>query len=653
MLEQWATIHRARLEEEKATHTQDIHQPGRVPHQSEVSLEQEEAVRRSGVELFALTILDEGPDIDAQPPRHWTSRDDYQDARKVYNTLQNNSVSPPVSDIVAGVQRLTIQQDIPPSSSPSGDAEIVTDIVTGVQRLAIQQDIPPLSSPSGDAKIVTNMGHQTFPLDADSLGDSSRTSSTNDSITDLSAWRQRQDLPRQDCTRKSVQAHKILDAVEIRVVSCREKLLAQPTHDTLRELESELACLRQVLERVKRRTSFIEQRAAVLGEQLDQLEGRVFEWRLAVPESSHDPAPYNCGKNEFFKTLRLIHYAQLPDPDHHYDVPISHFNEVAQVLVFLGVACSVIMGVGRRAGDLIMSLIFLILNLTMWNQEGTFKPLQSHIISQIPRSIDDALSRFKLNGHTTTYAVCSACHCTYKPQFKKGSTVVIYPEHCTNKPVPESHGCNEPLLETKIYGGTTTVKPIKTFVYHHFPNYLAGIISQHEGVMDKACDNMMSSLNRPLPSYAKDIFKASFLRTFQGPKPGTLFVDRGDEGRYVFSLNIDFFNIEGLHIRGASTSCGIISCACLNLPLAICYKPENMYLAGIIPGPREPHLTDLNHYMRPLMDDMVVSWERGYHFSRTPSCPNGHTNRSAIAAVICDLPAAHKTAQLAPPTSHF
>jgi hypothetical protein len=180
-----AHVARARLEEEKATHAQDIHQPGGVPHQSEVSPEQEEAVRQSGVELFALTILDEGPNIDTQPPRHWTSRDDYQDARRLYNTLQNDSVFPPVSDIVAGVQRLTIQQDIPPSSSLSGDAEIVTDIVTGVQRLAIQQDIPPSSSPSGDAKIVTNMGHQTFPLDADSSGNSSRTSSMNDQFVSM------------------------------------------------------------------------------------------------------------------------------------------------------------------------------------------------------------------------------------------------------------------------------------------------------------------------------------------------------------------------------------------------------------------------------------------------------------------------------------
>src|SRR3954451_2183423 len=92
---------------------------------------------------------------------------------------------------------------------------------------------------------------------------------------------------------------------------------------------------------------------------------------------------------------------------------------------------------------------------------------------------------------------------------------------------------------------------------------------------------------------------------------------------------------------------------CLNLPLNIRYKPENMYLAGIIPGPSEPHLTDLNHYLRPLIHDLKVSWERGYTFSRTALHPTGRITRSAIAAVVCDLPAARQAAQMAGHQSHF
>ncbi|TDL13614.1 hypothetical protein BD410DRAFT_735121 [Rickenella mellea] len=93
--------------------------------------------------------------------------------------------------------------------------------------------------------------------------------------------------------------------------------------------------------------------------------------------------------------------------------------------------------------------------------------------------------------------------------------------------------------------------------------------------------------------------------------------------------------------------------ACLNLPLDIRYQTENMYLVGIVPGPSEPLSNDLNHYMRPVLKDMAGAWEQGIFFSRTPSFPNGRDTRSAIAAVVNDLPAARKAAALAPHNSHF
>ncbi|KAF8573984.1 hypothetical protein K439DRAFT_1275402, partial [Ramaria rubella] len=95
-----------------------------------------------------------------------------------------------------------------------------------------------------------------------------------------------------------------------------------------------------------------------------------------------------------------------------------------------------------------------------------------------------------------------------------------------------------------------------------------------------------------------------------------------------------------------------ISMACLNPPLSICYKPENMYIAGIINGPREPQLSAINHYMRPLVDDLALSWQRGVWFSKTAMCPSGRMTRSAVATTICDLPGARKAAQLTSHGSH-
>ncbi|KAF8580858.1 hypothetical protein K439DRAFT_1619504 [Ramaria rubella] len=72
-----------------------------------------------------------------------------------------------------------------------------------------------------------------------------------------------------------------------------------------------------------------------------------------------------------------------------------------------------------------------------------------------------------------------------------------------------------------------------------------------------------------------------------------------------------------------------------------------MYIAGIINGPREPQLSAINHYMRPLVDDLALSWQRGVWFSKTAMCPSGRMTHSAVATTVCDLPGARKAAQLA------
>ena len=107
----------------------------------------------------------------------------------------------------------------------------------------------------------------------------------------------------------------------------------------------------------------------------------------------------------------------------------------------------------------------------------------------------------------------------------------------------------------------------------------------------------------------KDIWDAEFLQTFKGPCGQKAFIDHEGEGRFLFALHVDFFNMQGNLQCNATTSCGIVLCACLNLPLEMRYKPENMYLAGIIPGLREPSADQLNHFLDPLVSDLVDSWE--------------------------------------------
>jgi hypothetical protein len=54
------------------------------------------------------------------------------------------------------------------------------------------------------------------------------------------------------------------------------------------------------------------------------------------------------------------------------------------------------------------------------------------------------------------------------------------------------------------------VQPKKTFVYHNFKDYLAGLLScaDIEGVMDQACDDLQDSINVPHPLLMKHTFEA-------------------------------------------------------------------------------------------------------------------------------------------------
>ena len=59
------------------------------------------------------------------------------------------------------------------------------------------------------------------------------------------------------------------------------------------------------------------------------------------------------------------------------------------------------------------------------------------------------------------------------------------------------------------------------------------------------------------------------------------------------------------HLIILCTQLRVIFLAILNLPRELRYKPENVILCGIIPGPHEPELT-INSYLEPLVDELIL-----------------------------------------------
>lgn len=97
---------------------------------------------------------------------------------------------------------------------------------------------------------------------------------------------------------------------------------------------------------------------------------------------------------------------------------------------------------------------------------------------------------------------------------------------------------------------------------------------------------------------------------------------------------------------GKSLSFGTIALFCLNLPLSLRLKSENIFLYTVTPGPHEPSTTQLNHLLRSLVDDLLRFWSPGLKIP-TASSPKGKLYRAALVTLVADLPAARKTAGFA------
>lgn len=64
-------------------------------------------------------------------------------------------------------------------------------------------------------------------------------------------------------------------------------------------------------------------------------------------------------------------------------------------------------------------------------------------------------------------------------------------------------------------------------------------------------------------------------------------------------LNCDGFQ----PFKHTQYSVGVLYLVLLNLPRSLRFKPENVIIVGIIPGPSEPKLT-INSYLKPFVKEL-------------------------------------------------
>jgi hypothetical protein len=326
---------------------------------------------------------------------------------------------------------------------------------------------------------------------------------------------------------------------------------------------------------------------------------------------------------------------------HHFKPILEGVNPVLQVTLFMFMTCHVLLGISHQGCTFLSNMVQYILHLALF-RAGSLSQEDEKLLSDIPLNPRAAEQAFSLSSKNTIFAVCpnSNCHFNYKPSFKDGSPIPIYPKVCSHREFPGGQKCGTTLLKpnSRHVQGQAVEIPIKAFVAYSFKDWLGGMLSRSgfEEKMDKMWEF------RERGSEMKDMFDGEILRDFKGPD-GLHFSLGGNEGRYVFSLCVDYFNPLGNKQAGKKKSIGLIALVCLNLPPELRYKPENMFLFGIVPGPHEPPLACLNRYLSYLMDQLLEFWHTGIRYSRTNRFYFGRVVRCALICLVCDLPAARKT----------
>lgn len=251
--------------------------------------------------------------------------------------------------------------------------------------------------------------------------------------------------------------------------------------------------------------------------------------------------------------------------------------------------------------------------------------------SRFPRDPRTVLETLKLKPEVQSFVCCPKCFALYPPDAE-------VPAQCSFRDTTSCKPCYEPLFKSRRIGATTRNSFVREYFHQPLKIWLGKFLCRPgmEEVLDR------DVFAEGAGDLYVDIFSGDALRKFLG-SDGSLFLpSKNSEGRYVFGLSVDAFNPFLNKQAGKKASVTAIYMVLFNLPPSSRYKVENMYLAGVIPGPREPSLTQINHLLRPLIHELLEFWDPGIWYTHTPTYGSGRLVKAALVPLICDLKAARQ-----------
>lgn len=270
---------------------------------------------------------------------------------------------------------------------------------------------------------------------------------------------------------------------------------------------------------------------------------------------------------------------------------------------------------------------------TALNSEGS---INSRIWTEIPKSIEKALKIFDLVVPIVELVCCPICftmHGTNKPPHKQA-----HQSHCTNLRFPSKTSAKPKITcRARLYKTPTppsnTYKPHRLFFHQRLTEWLARMMSFK--TFELSLEGSISRKKRK-DGKMSDIWDGSMWRSFK--LDGKIYTQ--SSGNLVFGFFCDWFNPYGKQ-SARHISVGILLMVCFNLPPDIRYDTHNLFLYGMIPGPREPTSEQMEPFLSPLIDELKTL-STGIYFSETSLYPQGRLIRAVCWPLIADVPAMKK-----------
>jgi hypothetical protein len=290
-----------------------------------------------------------------------------------------------------------------------------------------------------------------------------------------------------------------------------------------------------------------------------------------------------------------------------------------------------------------------------------------YLVNEVPKDPRTLLAMYGLDPITRSYICCPSCFSLYPhsvtktkkrkapPSFDNSEDHPVAasldkleltaPTHCTHCQVSNGSACGEALFDNEVDNGDFAVPRLK-YEAQDLKQWVGRLLSR-----PAIEEQVFKAFRRPRMEYMEDMWDAGHLCKILLKQGERFLPGPADEVRLAFSFSMDSFNPYHMKEAKQTVSSTAIWLVVLNLLPHLRYRPENMFLAGIIPGPKKPSLSDINHSLELLVEVLREFFDPGVWYSRTARHGQGCRVRAILVPVVSDMLAARQAGGFASPTA--